>query len=196
MYVISNVLEKIWAELDNGVHNSKHAFHTPTLGTLGERGCRTRTVVLRTIDQEERTLSCHIDIRSDKATEIRLHPRVSWLFYAPELKLQIRAEGEARIHHMDDIARNAWANSLLSSRRCYLADPGPGVAIEVASSGLPEWLTGRAPTEEESEKGWLNFAVMRCEVDTLDWYYLDSHGNTRAIFNWDGTQFKGHFAIP
>ncbi len=193
---LDQILSSAWQELERGATEAKHQFHTCALANLGGRGCRVRTVVLRGVNPTQRILHCHTDIRSDKIEELKQHPNVSWLFYAPELKLQIRAEGLATVHYQDEVAREGWHNSKLSSRRAYLTHTAPGTKTPNYESGLPENMWSRSPTEEESLAGEVNFGVICCQIEFLDWLYLDSRGHRRAQFEWHNGGFVGTWVIP
>ncbi len=190
------LLQEIWNGLERGVADSHHAFHTPVLGTFSQRGISLRTVVLRKAQPAQRTLICHTDVRSDKVTELRQNEAVSWMFYSPEDKIQIRAEGTAKVYHQDEIAQEGWQNSRLSSRRAYVALTGPGTPTPEPESGLPDFLIDRSPTLEESEAGWPNFAVIVCTIERFDWLYLAAKGHQRAQFSWNGTAFDATWTIP
>ncbi len=98
------ILTEAWAMLARGVANAADPCHTPVLGTSSPHGCNLRTVVLRQTDQNDRVLICHSDLRAGKVQEIRRDPRVSWLFYHPQEKVQLRIAGQARLHTGDDLA--------------------------------------------------------------------------------------------
>jgi 3-hydroxyisobutyrate dehydrogenase len=193
---LAELIGEIWTELEQGALDAKSAFHTPVLGTLGANSCRLRTVVLRRVEPGQRQLICHTDLRSDKVAEIRQNPAVSWLFYSPAAKIQIRAEGRATVHYQDEIARAGWERSQLMSRRCYLIEVGPGTKTDQPESGLPADMLDRSPTAEESEAGWPNFALIASTIERLDWLYLDSKGHRRAQFEWTGENFVGSWVIP
>jgi len=190
------LLQEIWAGMEQGVTDSHHAFHTPVLGNLSERGVSLRTVVLRKAQPDLRTLICHTDVRSDKVAELRKNSSVSFLFYSPEDKIQIRAEGSVKVYYQDEIAQEGWQSALLSSRRAYTALAGPGTPIDEPESGLPDFLIGRSPTLEESEAGWPNFAVIVSTIERFDWLYLEAKGHRRAQFSWNGTGFDATWVIP
>ena len=144
----------------------------------------------------ERRLSFHTDNRSPKIAQIGNNRFVSWLFYDAEQKVQIRAEGEAIIHHGDEAARRAWHHSQLSSRLIYLAEATPGTKVDEPSSGLPDELLERTPTAEELEAGWQNFALIQTIIFHFDWLYLSARGHRRAEIVWSGGDFSGRWLIP
>lgn len=191
------ILEHIWAMLSQGVNQASDPFHTPVLGTSSAGGCNLRTVVLREVETAERLLLCHTDARSPKFHEIQKNPQVSWLFYNSQEKVQLRIAGIATLHTHDARADRQWCASKLSSRRCYCAITGPGTAQNEPNSGLPEGLQERPPSEEESEQlGRQHFAVIVCQVMTIDWLYLQARGHQRAQFSWQGDHFNATWVTP
>lgn len=177
-----DILQRVWTMLERGTGNRHDAFHTPVLATVNRQGeAEARTVVFRRLLREPFTLCCHIDIRSPKADEIYHNPRVSWLFYHPAEKVQLRIRAETSLHTDDELADRQWQNSKLFSRRCYCGE-APGTAAETPSSGLPDFLINREPTEEESNLlGRKNFAVVRSVVREIDFYELRARGHQRAL---------------
>jgi len=191
------ILAQIWTDLQAGATDSHDSFHTPVLGTLDAHGDNSlRTVVVRGIEPQTRAIICHTDVRATKVEEIRQRGSVSWLFYAAERKIQIRAQATAIIHHGDALALQHWQQTSLSSRRAYLATAAPGSELAEPGSGLPPHLTSRSPDQTESEAGRPNFAVIVSTIELLDWLYLDSKGHRRAQFSWTGGKFEGRWIIP
>ena len=177
------MLDNVWSLLERGQSNRHDAFHIPVLCTVGlDNAPEARTVVLRKVLRDSRAIMCHVDLRSPKAAEIKQNPKVSWLFYDPKEKLQLRIRGKATIHTNDDLAEKQWQASQLFSRRCYCGD-APGTFVDAPSSGLPAFLEDRQPTAEEAEAmGRKNFAVINSIIDELDVYELNVKGHRRSLF--------------
>ncbi len=180
-----DILKKIWKHLDLGTLDRKHPFHTPVFGTVAE-GCQPnlRVVVLRRFWRRPPQLAFHTHIGSPKVCEIKANPNVFWLFYHSEEKLQLRIKGKAEVHIEDDLKEEQWLASSFFSRRCYTGE-APTQISKKPTSGLPEDLTDREPTKEESEAGRGNFAVITSTIDTIDCLELDFQGNRRSLFNWN-----------
>jgi pyridoxamine 5'-phosphate oxidase len=181
-------LEKIWQLLKRGAHDRHDAFHTATLATVAHNSePEARIVVFRRLLENPPALCCHIDARSPKAEEIRLNRRVTWLFYHPAEKLQLRFRTTAFLHTDDRLAEEQWQNSALFARRCYCGT-APTTKTEEPSSGLPAFLESRQPTEAEAnEFGRKNFAVLRAVVREIDVYELKASGHRRALFVFNET---------
>jgi pyridoxamine 5'-phosphate oxidase len=177
--------ERAWNELSRAVAHRRHPFHTCCLATVRKGIPQARIVVLRYAEQN--TVGCHADVRSPKAQEAS--EMSSWLFYSFPDKLQIRATGRSKIHHLDDTAAEAWAGSQLLSRRCYLAPYAPGASMSEASRNMPPGLEDREPTEEESQLGFKNFCVIRTQIETLEVLSLEFEGNLRCCFTGHSHQW-------
>ena len=195
---LSAVLSECWALLADGAADPQHEFHTPALATASAAlGCTLRTVVLRRVEREARELSFYTDLRSRKIGEIQADPRVGLLFHSHAEDTQIRIQAEARIHHGDALAEAAWAQVPLARRRDYMVSGPPGLPWAWPTSGLEDGLEDRAPSEEQSLSGKVNFAVVVCIVGQMDWLYLTPHGHRRANFAWDAQgQLRTSWLVP
>ncbi|MDX2016513.1 MAG: pyridoxamine 5'-phosphate oxidase family protein [Planctomycetota bacterium] len=193
------VLDHAWAMLVRGVRDAKHGFHTPTLATLSPEGLpEARIVVLRGADPARLEISAHTDARSPKVHELRTQPTAAWVFYDAHSKLQIRARARAEIITTAAEANIHWAETGVSSRRCYLAPHAPSSVRPALDPNLPESVRGRLPSREESEPGRVNFAVILTRVLALDVLHLAAAGHTRARFTYrdDGTLERSEWLAP
>jgi hypothetical protein len=190
------VLKEVWTMLQRGVTHFNDPFHWPVLGTTGKDGSRLRTVILRQIILPERMLVCHTDARANKVKEISDSARVSWLFYHPKRKVQLRISGHATLHAGDHFAEQQWAATKITSRLNYCAVKPPGTPIEKPLSGLPDFLLNKVPTLLESQRGRKNFMVIAGRIDSMDWLILRAFGNLRARFDWDENGLNAKWLIP
>jgi 3-hydroxyisobutyrate dehydrogenase len=190
------VLEEAWTLLQSGVKRPQDPFHRPVLGTTAKEGSCLRTVILRGFDLNRRLLVCHTDARALKVGEIAAFANVSWLFYHPERKVQLRISGNATLHADDQFADEQWAATKVTSRLNYCAVEPPGTAIARPSTGLPDFLRHKAPTLLDSERGRCNFMVIACQFDSLDWVGLSTLGNRRARFVWDENGLTASWLVP
>ena len=190
------VLKETWSMLGRGVSHFNDPFHWPVLGTTGKDGASMRTVILRQFMLPERMLICHTDARAEKIREISKSAKVSWLFYHPKKKVQLRISGQATLHADDHFADDQWAATKIISRLNYCASEPPGTPIDKPSSGLPDFLLNKIPTLLESERGRKNFMVIACRIDSMDWLILQATGNRRARFDWDQNGLNARWLTP
>ena len=190
------VLKDACSMLAKGVSRFNHPFHWPVLGSTGKDGSSLRTVILRQFRWPERILICHTDARAAKAQEIANFANVSWLFYHPKKKIQLRISGPATLHTYDVIADQQWTRTKITSRLNYCTRQPPGTPIDKPSSGLPDFLLNRIPTLLESEIGRKHFMSIACRIDTLDWLVLSVMGNRRARFIWDKNRLSYSWLVP
>ncbi|MDW8466042.1 MAG: pyridoxamine 5'-phosphate oxidase family protein [Chloroherpetonaceae bacterium] len=193
---LETILSEVWWLLEQGVRDRRSPLHTGIFATIRDGFPEMRTVVLRSVNATARKLFCHTDIRSAKVEDLRHHANCAWLFYHPERKIQLRFLGTATVHHQTPLAEARWKDTQLMSRQCYATTLPPGTLVEAPTSGLPEYLTHRSPTLEESEIGAAHFAVIETTVHFLDWLLLDAKGHRRAKFFWHGETLSASWAIP
>ena len=193
---LDEIYEEIWDLLSTGAQRAKSDYHLGYLATSDGNNPRTRTVVLRKVLTDQKALLIHTDRRSKKFGEVRKNPKVSILFYSKEDKVQIRLEGKADLHTEGELFEIQWEESRPLSRRCYLIQPGPGSITQEPSSGIPDDLKDRAPTEEESEPGKENFCIIKIDVEYIEWLNLHSSGHLRAKFNISNGEVLSDWLMP
>lgn len=193
----------MWQQLVRAVKDRKHGWHLMQVGTRSRDGTPDiRTVVMRRAVREDALVAFHSDRRSPKVIAIAAYPTVALHWYDASRKEQLRATARAVVHRNDAVADEAWLRTGVNSRRCYLAPHAPSTPSEDATPNLPEDLTRRPPTADESEAGRANFVVVRCAVERLDWLSLKHSGHTRASFQRTasaaepGIGFTGTFLEP
>lgn len=194
-----NSLEKIWAEawamLAAAALDSKNPLRTPVLGTVGAEGSHLRIVVLRQVMAADRLIMFNTDRRSAKVRDIQAQPRLGWLFYHPQEKLQLRLAGQASLLQAGPLVDEEWNKLSTLNRRDYCTIEPPGSPLNDPSSGLPDSF-GPTPTLAESEIGRKNFVVVTCQVDSVDWLLLHENGHLRAQFSWQDNKLAGSWVVP
>lgn len=188
----------IWHRLEHGKADRHSPMHTPVVANMNVDGTPSqRVMVLRAVDCTKATLRFHTDIRSGKVAAINNSAPVSVLAYDMQAKVQLRLTGTGRVESDTPITDDAWSASSLSSRRCYLAYPGPGAKIAEPISGLPAHFESRVPNGDEARPGRVNFAVLTISLYRAEWLYLAAQGHRRAAFdrNRDGI-WQGQWLIP
>lgn len=189
--------EQAWAVIGEGAANRRSPNHTPVVGTT-DTACapHLRIMVLRHACPNTRLLRFHTDMRSTKISQVAEKSDSSVLFYDPMAKVQIRLSGRAHIAQSGPEADAAWEQSTPFARRCYMAEFGPGSELNGPSSGLPEWIEGRQPDEEQLVSARANFAIFMFEARHLEWLYLANSGHRRALWSWDSNSWNGRWLVP
>jgi pyridoxine/pyridoxamine 5'-phosphate oxidase len=194
---LEHLQQQAWAILQTDSQKPGDVFYTGTLGTQSGSGVSLRTVVVREVNPLEKTIICYSDKRASKIQEIEINPSVSFLFWDSERKIQLRLSGTATIHTTSELTNQHWAQTSPSNRRSYLAIPAPGSSQSEPTSGLPDGLDTREPTQDESEQGRSNFAVIVSRIQQLDWLHLAKSGHRRAIFQYEaGELVDASWIIP
>jgi pyridoxine/pyridoxamine 5'-phosphate oxidase len=189
---LADILTHLENLLTEAVSNRHMAFHTPVLLSIGLDGRpRGRTVVVRSFDPSMRRLRCHTDIRSDKAAEIAKDARIGWVFYDPASKWQVRLQGRAVLHHLDDQAQAAWQQSKRMSQICYGTNPAPGTVIGSAD----QFVLPQEPAEIAA--GEAHFSALICTYDEMEALWLGHKGHRRMRYHWsEGGEIHSEWLAP
>ena len=182
--------------LKRGAGRFNDPFHWPVLGTIQEGRCSQRSVILRQFIRLERILVCNTDARAGKVEEIEGNTEITWHFYHPKKKIQLRIAGVAELHRDDAFADKQWAATPIPSRLNYCAVLPPGTAVEKPTSGLPDFMLHKLPTLFDSEKGRKNFLTIRSTIQSIDWVSLNILGNRRARFEWHEDRQGATWLVP
>ena len=197
-FTLETLEDHIWALLVRGKADRRHGFHLPVVATGSPSGgVDARTVVLRRVDRSRRMLAFHTDARSPKLQQLTAGASVAWVLYAPKLKQQVRARG--RVAALSPaVVEEAWAQTGLSSRRCYLVSAAPGSPITAPEEGWVHGLSGANPTAAESEAGRAAFTVVETIIEHIDWLYLQARGHLRASLTWSDAReaFDSTWIVP
>lgn len=197
------LLDHIWEYVHAAGRDRSHPFRLPTLATAGPDAPNLRTVVLRRVSPETRTLAFHSDRRANKIGEIRASDRIAWHGWDPERSQQIRLHGSATVHVEDEYASEMWEEEAPANKALYVKSPPPGTPQDAPNSGMPDALDGALAgqadvTEQDVAEGYVNFAAVRTVIDEIYFLHLDPEGHYRARFTWneaDGV-FDGQWVVP
>ena len=110
-----------------------------------------RVVVLRKFDKNLLKLNFHTDFRSPKIKNLIQDNNSSFVFYDFKLKIQLRIKTHSAINNKNNISKNMWEQTTLSSRKCYLTEKEPSSKTTLPEDGIPNHLKGIDPLREESE---------------------------------------------
>ena len=185
---LNTILDNIWKNLIQSIDDLAHPWRLPAIGTQGTNGPTVRTMVLRSVDFQKRTLSVYTDIRSKKIPNFRKDPRIAWLFYNDKTKQQVRAHGRSTIQHNNKTTELAWNKIELKNQHDYSTILPPGSKI---NHPIPHQID-----EINLTNAYANFAIIECSITEIDWLQLSSKGHTRALFNWSGDNWIKNWASP
>lgn len=193
---LENILQDCWHWLKDGADSAMHPFHCPSISTMNGISPEIRTVVLRKVIAEEKTLIFHTDYRSPKIDQIYKNNNISWLFYDAKSRIQLRIKTLATIHHKDEITLKRWNDSRLESKKCYLVPQAPSSLASYPGDGLPEHIERKDLNEVSLKMGYDNFAVVKNIVSQIDWLFLKHDGHRRAQFILGEHEVEKFWLIP
>lgn len=179
-------LETAWQLWGRGTVDRHSAFHAPIVASVDADGNpQARTMILRAVDRDQRTMRFHTDVRSAKIGQWQGTARVCILGYDASKKIQLRVNGHVTLHTTDAVADDAWNNSRPESRVAYSVKIAPGSVVDMPTA-----------TPQPNGEGRENFAVVIVNIDSLEWIYLSAEGNRRALFAWQDGALKSNWLQP
>ena len=193
---LDKVYLKIWELLKIGLQNRNLPFHITVFICDNKSKSDGRIVVLRGVDEKEKKIWFHSDIRSNKIKILKSNPKGTLLFYDKSEKIQLRISGSAKINYQNDISKKAWKKTAHMSRQCYLGDKAPGSDASEPTSGLTNDVDNLKYSKEESEIGYKNFCVIEIFVKSIEWLYLAAKGHRRAYFTLKNNSLEKKWLIP
>ncbi len=144
-------------------------------------------MVLREFDKENRKMRFHTDYRAQKIQHYKKNPTATVIGYDPDLKIQIKLQGNIVAHFNDEITKAAWDASTTRSKKCYSVKGGSTKIIDDPSDyDIKEFNV---------EDGYKNFAVLIFTFKTLEFLFLKGSGHRRALHKWD-TDFQSSWLVP
>tara|TARA_B100000575_G_scaffold13980_1_gene9964 strand:- start:5060 stop:5659 length:600 start_codon:yes stop_codon:yes gene_type:complete len=173
--------------LTTAVDDARTLFHTPVVSSYDGKIISSRVMVLREFNLENRKMRFHTDHRATKINEFSFISSATVIGYDPNLKIQIKLQGEISTHHDDQVTKEAWNDSTSRSKKCYSVKGGSSKAIDdPAEYDIKEF---------NAEDGYRNFAVLIFKFDTLEFLFLKSTGHRRAIHKWE-KDLKSSWLVP
>ena len=173
--------------LINAVDDAKSLFHTPVVSSIKNNQITSRVMVLREFDLEGRKMRFHTDYRASKIHHYEEDSSATVIGYDPEIKIQIKLQGNMSIHYDDETTKLAWDNSTSRSKKCYSVKGGSTKEIS-----NPEEYDIK---DFEVEEGYKNFAVLVFHFNSLEFLYLKSSGHRRAIHKWND-EYDSNWLVP
>ena len=193
---LDKVYLKIWELLRKGLQNRDLPFHIPVFICGDAIKSDGRIVVLRGVDEKEKKIWFHSDIRSKKIKILKSNSEATLLFYDKNEKIQLRIFVSTKINHKNSTTKQAWKKTAHMSRQCYLGDKAPGSNSTEPTSGLTSDVDNLKYTIEESEIGYENFCVIETFIKSIEWLYLAAKGHRRAYFSLKNNSLEKKWLIP
>lgn len=170
--------ETLWAacclNLTTAAQSARHPFHLVTVATVTADGRPSmRTVVLRAFHDAPPAIAFHTDNRSPKFQHLSERPDLSLHWYAPDLRVQLRAHARATLHQAAPRATQSWEQSRVTSRACYTAADPPGTPV----ANFPP---APAIPLDDDMAGLVHFAVVSCRFTELEVLALHASGHQRV----------------
>ena len=191
---LEEIQKKLWSMLDDAIINRSSPFRIPVFICANLNDMDGRIVVLRKSDKNNNILQFHTDLRSPKINILKKNKNASLVFYDKKEKIQLRVKVFCEINNKNSVAQESWKKTQHISRRCYLTDSAPGSISENPTSGMISKLEDFDYTMEQSEKGYENFTVIKCNIKSIEWLYLAAKGHRRAIFDFENN--KNNWLVP
>tara|TARA_B100001059_G_C17399274_1_gene362955 strand:- start:5 stop:583 length:579 start_codon:yes stop_codon:yes gene_type:complete len=173
------ILDKIWDELALGLNSGKHPFHIFSVSTIKNNKPDSRTVVLRAVEKENKSISFHTDLRSKKVLQIKESENICALFYDKDSKIQLRIYGSASKETDSLLIKEKWNSSKEMSKLCYLNKISPGEVINESK----DYLYGKEELNNV-ELGIKNFSIINIKISQIDWLSLNHEGHQRMLINY------------
>ena len=193
---LDKVYLKIWDLLKIGLKNRDLPFHIPVFICGNKIKSDGRIVVLRGVDEKEKKIWFHSDIRSNKIKILKSNPEANLLFYDKNEKIQLKISGSTKINYKNKVTEKSWKKTAHMSRQCYLGDKAPGSKALKPTSGLTFDVDNLKYTIEESEIGYENFCVIETFIKSIEWLYLAAKGHRRAYFSLKNNSLEKKWLIP
>ena len=178
---LSQIESHCWDLLYKGVMSYKNPFHYGIFTSTYDAFPESRTVILRSVDTAQKIIRFNTDIRSPKFQQIQENPNVCWLFYDPDLRIQLRCKALATVHIQDEIAAEGWHQIRLNAKLTYASEIAPGSLLD--APGLVD-LNRTDVAAVELDEARKNFSIIQTQVLSMDWSFLHYKGNRRAFFDY------------
>jgi pyridoxamine 5'-phosphate oxidase len=170
-----------WREIERAAREREHAWRTMALATVrhaatdGAASADARIVILREASSSERELIFFTDDRSPKLAQLRRHPQGTLVLWSARLGWQLRLRVRLAAEEDGLQVSSRWARlKLTPSAQDYLSPEAPGTPL-------------LQPSTERAARDY--FAVIRAQVQAMDWLELHADGHRRAIFDAQGARW-------
>jgi pyridoxamine 5'-phosphate oxidase len=191
---LSEMHDVAWHIMQLGKQSHKSNMHQIYIATVDAFGNpQNRTVILRSVDADAKTISFHTDCRSSKVQDLMHNPNTAALLYDHENRVQVRLQCIAALHQNNAIANDCWQKARLQSQLTY--------GNETASSTLipiPTLLNVNEVNVTEAHIQFCkeNFMVVTLQIHALDILFLHHTGNKRMQTLYKNNETKMSWVEP
>tara|TARA_B100001029_G_C15060367_1_gene457894 strand:- start:1203 stop:1790 length:588 start_codon:yes stop_codon:yes gene_type:complete len=188
----NQILNKEWEQLYNATKTAKHPYHHFTLSNIVNNKPESRTIILRSVDKDKRTIRFNTDKRSPKYKALQKDKHISALFYSLERKVQLRVTGYVQLNKTKLELNTIWDSMERESKLCYMGKFSPSSKIKNYEPNIPlQKITDIS--DEEYKLGLNNFINIDIIIDNIDWLYLHSSGHKRIKYEWIKDNLNSHW---
>lgn len=188
---LSDLVAHVLARLSAATADVTAAWRTPMLASLSASGTPTlRTVVLRAVEPERRSLRINTDRFSEKAAQIAGNPSVELGFWDPVAGQQLRVAGRAAISHAGPAVDAVWSRLAPAAQAVYRHGPPPGTPT-------PGTAPQDHPPTDPAGGNRDAFAVITVTWHSWDWVWLGRDVHRRAKLRWHGDgRHEAEWTVP
>ena len=187
------IFASIWSNLLNASEERKHPWRYIQLSTVINEQAFARTVVLRTVNKDQRSIECHTDYRSPKIQHIKQNPKILFLAFNPVSKIQINCFAIAKVHHRTPFAESRWLSNHRNNQLTYANKYPPSSELSSYSQLKDNVVT---LDEFDAKFAYNNFAVIETKVHQIDYLSLETGKHTRAQFRYENKQWASKWLAP
>lgn len=166
----------LWRELAKAAQDAQHGWRRLVLATCAGDAAEARTLVLRELDADTRSLLFFTDARSAKVQQIAHRPTGTLVAWCATMSWQLRMRARLEVQTEGLAVSSRWARlALTPSAQDYLAPAAPGTPIEASFVPLPAGRT--------------HFALLSAHIESIDWLELGERVHRRASFDAAGARW-------
>lgn len=185
----------IWQQMLRASVDKHHEWRSPVLVTNGlvTNGLITdnnqllknnfpeaRTVILRKVAIDTKTLTFYTDSRSPKVAQIAANPNCTLVFWSKRLSQQLRVKVKISVDTDSELNKKTW--------QVVKQSPSAGDYLSLLAPGKP--LPGASASKENTNQLTSPyFALLIANVVEIDWLALNRDGHQRAKIDASGITY-------
>ena len=125
----------VWQELERCVRDKGHPWRVGVLATTDGEAADARSVVLRDVQAQERTVVFFTDQRSPKVAQMSAHPQGTLVLWSAALSWQLRLRVQLSLTTSGLAVSSRWARLKMSpGAQDYLSPLPPGSPVRLRAA--------------------------------------------------------------